>query len=102
MIVVDSQKYLRRENSALRIARQGQTMDAIIGRYKVCMEETGLILKHPSGISFDFLPNEVLALWNFIDFYREQLSDIQLATQPQLEAIDTEEFVDHNKRWRDK
>jgi hypothetical protein len=71
-------------------------MDAIIGRYKVRMEETGLVLKHPSGISFDFLPNEVLALWNFIDFYREQLSDTQ------LEAIDTEEFVDHNNRWRDK
>jgi hypothetical protein len=50
-------------------------MDAIIGGYKVRMEETGLILKHPSGLSFDFLPNEVLGLWNFIDFYREQLSD---------------------------
>jgi hypothetical protein len=84
------------ENSTLQISREGQTMDAIIGRYKVRIEETGLILKHPSGISFDFLPNEVLALWNFIDFYREQLSDTQ------LEAIDTEEFVDHNNRWRDK
>ena len=101
MIVVDSQKYLRRENLALQIARQGQTMDAIIGRYKVCMEESGLILKHPSGICFDFLPNEVLALWNYIDFYREQLSDTQLVTEAQLEAIETEEFVDHNNRWRD-
>jgi hypothetical protein len=73
-------------------------MDAIIGRYKVRMEETGLVLKHPSGISFDFLSNEVLALWNFIDFYREQLSD----TKPQIEAVDTEEFIDHNNRWRDK
>jgi len=77
-------------------------MDAIIGRYKVRIEETGLILKHPSGISFDFLPNEVLGLWNFIDFYREQLSDIQLDTKHQFGAIDTEEFVDHNNRWRDK
>ena len=77
-------------------------MDAIIGRYKVRMEETGLILKHPSGLSFDFLPNEVLGLWNFIDFYREQLSDTQLYTKHQLDAIDTEEFVDHNHRWRDK
>ena len=77
-------------------------MDATIGRYKVCMEETLLILKHPSGISFDFLPNEVLALWNFIDFYREQLSGMQIDTKPQIEAIDTEELVDHNNRWRDK
>jgi hypothetical protein len=75
-------------------------MDAIIGRYKVRMEETGLVLKHPSGISFDFQPNEVLALWKFIDFYREQLADTELATKPKLEAIDTEEFSDHNKRWR--
>jgi hypothetical protein len=95
-------EHLRRENWALQIARQGKTMDAIIGRYKVRMEETGLILKHPSGISFDFLPNEVLAIWNFIDFYREQLSDTRLATETRLEAIETEEFVDHNNRWRDK
>ena len=40
-------------------------MDAIIGRYKVRIEETGLILKHPSGISFDFLPNEVLGALEF-------------------------------------
>jgi hypothetical protein len=77
-------------------------MDAIIGGYKVRMEETGLILKHPSGLSFDFLPNEVLGLWNFIDFYREQLSDTQFDTKHQLEAVDTEEFVDHNNRWRDQ
>ncbi len=77
-------------------------MDAIIGRYKVRMEETGLVLKHPSGVSFDFLPNEVLGLWNFIDFYREQLSDMQLNTRPQIEAIDTEELIDQNNRWRDK
>jgi hypothetical protein len=77
-------------------------MDAIIGRYKVRMEETGLVLKHPSGISFDFLPNEVLALWKFIDFYREHLSETELATKPKLEAIDTEEFGDHNRRWRDE
>jgi hypothetical protein len=77
-------------------------MDAIIGRYKVRMEETGLVLKHPSGVSFDFLPNEVLGLWNFIDFYREQLSDMQLDTRPQIEAVDTEELIDQNNRWRDK
>jgi hypothetical protein len=77
-------------------------MDAIIGRYKVRMEETGLVLKHPSGVSFDFRPNEVLGLWNFIDFYREQLSDMQLDTRPQIEAVDTEELIDQNNRWRDK
>ena len=77
-------------------------MDAIIGRYKVRMEETGLVLRHPTGLSFDLEPNEVLGLWNFIDFYREQLSGMQIDTKPQIEAIDTEEFIDHNNRWRDK
>jgi hypothetical protein len=77
-------------------------MDAIIGRYKVRMDETGLVLKHPTGISIDFRPNEVLGLWRFIDFYREQLSDMQLDTKPQLEATETEELFDHKNRWRDK
>ena len=77
-------------------------MDAIIGRYKVRMDETGLVLKHPTGISIDFQPNEVLGLWRFIDFYREQLLDMQLDTKPQLEATDTEELIDHKNRWRDK
>src|SRR6266700_4223631 len=27
-------------------------MDAIIGRYKVSMEETGLVLRHPTGLRF--------------------------------------------------
>ena len=31
-----------------------QTMDAIIGRYKVRMEETGLVMRHPTGLIFDF------------------------------------------------
>ena len=77
-------------------------MDAIIGRYKVRMDETGLVLKHPAGINIDFLPNEVLGLWKYIDFYREQLLDTQLDTKPQLEIPDTEELIDHKNRWRDK
>jgi hypothetical protein len=77
-------------------------MDAIIGRYKVRMDDSGLVLKHPTGISIDFRPNEVLGLWKFIDFYREQLSDTQFDTRPQLETTDTEELIDHKNRWRDK
>jgi hypothetical protein len=77
-------------------------MDAIIGRYKLRMDETGLVLKHPTGIIIDLRPNEVLGLWRFIDFYREQLSDMQRDTRPQLETTDTEELIDHKNRWRDK
>jgi hypothetical protein len=77
-------------------------MDAIIGRYKVRMDETGLVLKHPTGISIDFRPNEVIGLWRFIDFYREQLSDLQLDTKPQLETTETEKLFDPKSRWRDR
>ena len=77
-------------------------MDAIIGRYKVRMDETGLVLKHPTGINIDFRPNEVLGLWKFIDFYREQLSDLEPDTKPDLETPDTEELFEHQNRWRDK
>ena len=80
-------------------------MDAIIGRYKVRVEETGLVLRHPTGLSFELEPNEVLGLWHFIDFYREQFTDKQIETDPQhkaTDADDTEELIDFNKRWRDK
>jgi len=77
-------------------------MDAFIGRYKVRMEKSGLVLQHPTGISFDLLPNEALELWKFIGFYCEPLTGAQHHTDPQLKAIDTEELFDHNKRWKDK
>ncbi len=77
-------------------------MDASIGRYKVRMEESGLVLQHPTGICFDLLPGEALELWKFIGFYREQLTGKQHHTDPELKAIDTDELFDHNKRWKEK
>ena len=77
-------------------------MDAIIGKYRVRMEETGLVIKHPTGLSFDLLPDEVIALGNFIECYRESLAEVQRDTEPRLNAIDTEAVYDYNKRWIDK
>ena len=51
-------------------------MDAIIGKYRMRMEETGLILKHASGISFDLTPEEALGLLDFLSVYREALQGI--------------------------
>ena len=45
-------------------------MDAIVGRYRARMEETGLILGHASGINFDLTPEETLGLLDFINAYR--------------------------------
>ena len=77
-------------------------MDAIIGKYRVRMEETGLVIKHSTGLSFDLLPEEVIGLCNFIECYRESLAEVQQETEPRLKAIDTETVHDHNKRWRNK
>jgi hypothetical protein len=64
-------------------------MDAIIGKYRMHMEESGLILKHSSGISFDLTPEEALGLLDFLSAYRQTLEAIreEVDTEPQLERI---------------
>jgi hypothetical protein len=64
-------------------------MDAIIGKYRMHMEESGLILKHSSGISFDLTPEESLGLLDFLSAYRQTLQVIreEVDTEPHLERI---------------
>ncbi len=67
-------------------------MDAIIGRYRVRMEASGLTLKHEAGINFDLTPKETLSLFNFINVYREALLAQQQEqgepeTEPRLESV---------------
>ena len=65
-------------------------MDAIIGRYRARMEESGLILRHASGINFDLTPDETLGLLEFINAYRQTLLALQERerdTEPHLERI---------------
>jgi hypothetical protein len=52
-------------------------MDAIIGRYRVRMEENGLILGHMSGINFDLTVDETVGLMEFLNAYRQTLSALQ-------------------------
>ena len=66
-------------------------MDAIIGRYKARMEESGLILKHEAGISFELKPDETLGLWDFINAYRQTLIAMQKDTDPRIERIVVDE-----------
>ncbi len=66
-------------------------MDAIIGRYRVHMEDTGLTLRHMSGINFDITPNEALGLLNFLSAYRENLTSFaELETDHNLKRITAE------------
>ena len=67
-------------------------MDAIIGRYRARMEETGLILRHATGISFELTVDETLGLLNFISVYRQTLLALQdeqddVETEPRLERV---------------
>ncbi len=66
-------------------------MDAIIGRYRVRMEKTGLILKHAAGIGFDLTLDETIALGDFINAYRQTLMALQgetdRETEPHMKSI---------------
>lgn len=62
-------------------------MDAIIGRYRVRMEETGLVLTHSSGMSFDLTAGETLDLLGFISIYRKALLIRERETDPEIERI---------------
>lgn len=72
-------------------------MDAIIGKYRVDLEETGLILKHQSGISFDLTVDETLALMHFLNIYREAWAAMKPDTDRRLESIilDEEDMRDY-------
>lgn len=69
-------------------------MDANIGRYSVRMEHTGLVLTHPSGISFDLTTDETLELLDFLNVYRKTLINKERETNPRLERILIEEPED--------
>jgi hypothetical protein len=75
--------------------------DAILGRYRVHLEEDGLlVLKHPSGICFDLTVEETVALQDFISIYRKALlaidRDQSRETDPQLARIVVKEQAEQN------
>ncbi len=66
-------------------------MDAIIGRYRVRMEENGMVLGHMSGINFDLTVDETVGLLDFLNAYRQTLSALQhdndRETDPCMERV---------------
>ncbi len=65
-------------------------MRAIIGKYRVSMDETMLVCTHPSGISFDLTPDEALGLMKFIKIYQDSITAAQFDVCPLVKRIDTE------------
>ena len=66
-------------------------MDAIIGRFKVRVEDSGIVLTHPSGISFEITVEEALDLQDFLRVYRQTLLTTERETNPEIERIVIEE-----------
>ncbi len=62
-------------------------MNAIIGRYKARMEDNGLTLIHPTGISFDLTASEALELLEFLKIHRQALITTERETNPELVRI---------------
>jgi len=62
-------------------------MDAIIGKYRTRMEETGLILTHPTGLSFELTLDETVELMEFIKVYRPAIAAVQRDTEPSIESV---------------
>ncbi|HYU72884.1 MAG TPA: hypothetical protein VEL31_09405, partial [Ktedonobacteraceae bacterium] len=65
-------------------------MRAIIGKYRVSMDETMLVCTHPSGISFDLTPDEALGLMKFIKVYQDAMMAAQFDVCPLVKRIDTD------------
>ena len=62
-------------------------MDAILGRYRVYINDTGLVLTHPAGISFDITANEALALLDFLESHQHTLLATQSVANSQEEGV---------------
>ena len=74
-------------------------MDAIIGRYRLRIEDTGLVLRHMSGINFDMTPLEALGLLNFLSAYRENLTSFaESETDHDLKRVATEKTEQKNEQ----
>jgi hypothetical protein len=70
--------------------------DAVIGRYRVDLEENGLlVLKHPAGICFDVTSDEALELFDFLSLHRSALLAVERSqsreTDPVLRIVKKEE-----------
>ncbi|HET9918705.1 MAG TPA: hypothetical protein VFQ30_02600 [Ktedonobacteraceae bacterium] len=73
-------------------------MDAIIGRYRVRLDENGILcLQHPTGIAFDMTAEEALELLDFLGVYQQALQLIARQTDPKLKSISVEKIEEQNE-----
>ena len=71
-------------------------MDTLIGKYRVRLEETILVITHPAGISFDLTFDEALGLMDYIKINRQTLLTALADTEPALERINIDDINKEN------
>lgn len=74
-------------------------MEAIIGKYRVRMEEARLILTHTTRLSFDLTMDEALGLMDFIKVYQPAIAAAQRDTKPRIEGIVVDEQFSSDTGW---
>ena len=62
-------------------------MNAILGKYRVYINDTGLVLTHPAGISFDITANEAMAFLDFLESHQHTLLATQSVANSQEEGV---------------
>jgi hypothetical protein len=77
-------------------------MYVIIGKYGVTMDETGLVLTHPTGISFHLTPDEAEGIMRFIKIYQDAMATADHDTEPYIERIVLDEGSNGSKHEADK
>jgi hypothetical protein len=62
-------------------------MYVIIGKYGILMDDDGLVLTHPKGISFHLTPDEAEGLMRFIKVYQDAMATALRDTEPSIERV---------------
>jgi hypothetical protein len=85
-------------NDRSLVGKGARMIDAIVGRYRVRMEKTGLVLTHPSGICFDLTAEEALGLLEFVSVYSESLLAAERDTDPEIKRVVIQEPVQESRK----
>lgn len=77
-------------------------MYVIIGKYGVLMDEAGLVLTHPTGVSFHLTPDEAEGIMRFIKVYQDAMATSLRDTEPYIERIVIDEGSNASKQEKGK
>jgi hypothetical protein len=62
-------------------------MRAQIGKFKVQVRKSGLLLWHSMGLGFELTPQEALGLLQFLQLYQQSLLEQSATTDPETQPV---------------